>query len=369
MKDRACGIDVARDSLAATILGEDSKISGKFGVSEDELARLVAWLKENGCTHLVMESTGVFWIPIYTYLEGAEFNLTLANAHQVKAIPGKKTDQADSEWLAYLLRADLIRPSYIREKKLRDLRSLTMLRVELVEDQTAYKNRVHRILQVCNIRLASKLTDIFGKTGTTIINAIINGGSIDEALDRCPGNLKFNKEEIKATIMGTLNQENLLQLKICMELIDTLQEKISRVDAEIAALANPDDVRRISQVPGVRDVSAASIIAEIGNPERFDNEKKNLVQCALAAIKNRNSRLRLYYLKLKSYRGHNIAIIALARKLLITIHHLLLTGEEYAEKTVKPKKLKTIKPSYLKVSIEDALSLLSRAGMLRTDIY
>jgi transposase len=347
-----------------------------------------------------MESTGIYWVPIYSALEDAGFQIVLANPRQVKAVPGRKTDQSDSEWLAYLLRAELVKPSYIPERKLRLLRSLTRLRTQLTQNQSDYKNRVHKILQLCNIRLASTLTDIFGKSGRIILDALMTGRSLDEALTQCPKRIQARSEEVKATILGTLNQTDLLQLKICLEMIDTIQEKIHKLDGEIAKHVDAEAVRRVSTVPGVKETSAASIIAEIGDPARFPGEKqigayaglvpsvrqsakrrwyggitkhgsrwlrRTLTQCALAAIKVRDSKLRMYYLNVKSRRGHNIAITALARKLLVIIHHLLLTGEEYVEKAVKRKRLRIIKPSDLKVSLEDAVALLSKAGFTVAD--
>ena len=347
-----------------------------------------------------MESTGIYWVPIYSALEETGFQVVLANPRQVKAIPGRKTDQADSEWLAYLLRAELVKPSYIPERKLRLLRSLTRLRTQLTQDESSYKNRAHKILQLCNIRLASKLTDIFGKSGRIILDALMGGESLDEALKRCPKRIQAKGEEIKATIMGTLDQTDLLQLKVCLEMIDTIQEKNLKLESEIAKLVDADAVRRICTVPGVKETSAASVIAEIADPTRFPGEKqigayaglvpsvrqsakrrwyggitkhgsrwlrRTLTQCALAAIKVRDSKLRMYYLKIKSRRGHNIAITALARKLLVIIHHLLLTGEEYIEKAVKRKRLRMIKPSDLTVPLEDAVALLNRAGFITTD--
>lgn len=372
-------------------MGENLKVRKSFGVSDEELLNLKSWMRENNCSRIVMESTGIYWVPVYSALEEAGFQIVLANPRQVKAIPGRKTDQSDFEWLAYVLRAELVKPSYIPERRLRLLRSLTRLRTQLTQNQSDYKNRAHEILQLCNIRLASKLTDIFGKSGRIILDALMTGRSLGEALTRCPKRIQTRSEEVKATILGTLNQTDLLQPKICLEMIDTIQEKIHKLDGEIAKLVDAKAVRRISTVPGVKEVSATTIIAEIGDPTRFPGEKqigayaglvpsvrqsakrrwyggitkhgsrwlrRTLTQCTLAAIKVRDSKLRMCYLKIKSRRGHNIAIAALARKLLAIIHHLLLTGEEYVEKAVKRKRLRIIKPADLKVPFEDALTLL-----------
>lgn len=130
--DIVCGLDIAKEEVVGTILGDAVKETRTFEVNLEELAKLKSWLKEKGCSKAVMESTGVYWVPIYTSLEEGGVQLTLANAHQVKAIPGKKTDVHDSEWLAYLLRSNLVRPSYIPEVQIRNLRSLTRLRATLL---------------------------------------------------------------------------------------------------------------------------------------------------------------------------------------------------------------------------------------------
>jgi transposase len=199
-----CGLDISRDEVVATILGDGLKETRSFGVSIEELSKLKLWLKDKNCERAVMESTGVYWVPIYASLEESGFKVTLANASQVKAIPGRKTDQLDSEWLAYLLRAELVKPSYVPEARMRDLRSLTRLRARLKQDQGNYENRVHKTLQLCNVRFASVLTDVFGKSGRVILEALMTGKSLDEALDGCPLSVRRKREEIKACIMGAL---------------------------------------------------------------------------------------------------------------------------------------------------------------------
>lgn len=178
------GMDVHRDLIVATVKFDEGKEVRRFGVAADDLNRCMEWLRENGCVRGVMESTGVYWVPIYTALVDAGFNVILANAHQVKAVPGRKTDVSDSEWLAHLLRAELIKPSYVPEKRLMELRSMTRFRVGLSNTQTSFKNRVHKILQLCNIRLASKLSDILGKSGLMILDALMKGGDMDEVVEK-----------------------------------------------------------------------------------------------------------------------------------------------------------------------------------------
>jgi transposase len=391
-----CGLDIAKEEVVATILGEGVKETRKFGVGLDGLSELKNWLKEKDCSKTVMESTGVYWVPIYASLEEGGFQVTLANARQVKAIPGRKTDVLDSEWLAYLLRAELVKPSYIPEMRLRGLRSLTRLRARLKQDQAGYKNRVHKILQLSNIRLDSELTDIFGKSGRIVIDALSEGKSLEAALDKCPASVRKNRDAIKACVMGSLNEADLFQLKLCLSMVDELEGRVVDVDSEIVKFVDMDVVEKLSSVPGVSGVSAAAVVAELGDAKRFAGEKevscyaglvpsvrqsgrkcwhggitkmgskwlrRVLVQCALAAIRVKGSRFRQFYLRVKMRRGHGIAIVALARKMLGIMLHLLVTGEVYVEEGLKPKgKRRVIKPKDLSVPFEEAWNLLVKAG-------
>ena len=321
------------------------------------------------------------------------FQITVANAQQIKAIPGRKTDELDSQWLARVFRAGLVKPSYIPEKKIRELRSLTRLRVSLLETQTAFKNRVHKILQICNIGLASKLSNIFGKDGQMLLNALMNGESIDEVIDKYGSKrLKAKKEEVKASILGALGETDIIELKICLDNINRLEEQIRQLNAKIAMLVNKKDVDRISKVPGLGEISASAVIAEIGDPKRFQNEKKVaawsglapstyqtsgktakyghitkrgnkwlrriLVQCATVAVKARNSQIRQFYLRIRGRRGHKIAIVATARKLLTIIWHLLLTGEEYIDKHYVKKTITKSRKETLKLALELVITWL-----------
>jgi len=392
-----CGLDIAKEEIVATILTDNFKETRKFGVHIDELFELKKWLKEQNCTKAVMESTGVYWVPIYASLEESEFKVVLANPRQVKAIPGRKSDVRDSEWLAYLLRSDLVKPSYVPKADLRSLRSLTRLRTILVQDQAGYKNKVHKVLQLCNVRLDSEITDIFGKSGRIIIDAIAKGESIDKALERCPLSVKKNSEAIKASIMGALSQADLFQLKLCLCVVDEFDVKIGEVDSQIVKYVDAAIVEQLCSVPGVGVVSAATVVAELGDVKRFGGEKevcnycgltpslrqsgkkrwnghitkygskwlrRVLVQCALAAVKCRgDSKFKGFYLRVKVRRGHGVAIVALARKMLGVLYYLLVRGEVFFEEGLKSKRRwKVIRARDLSVPFEEALGLLVKAG-------
>jgi transposase len=158
--EKVCGVDVHRDLLVATILLGENRETKHFENSSDDIEKLKEWLKKQECKRAVMESTSIYWVPLYLALEESGFDAVLANAHQVKGVPGRKTDQSDSEWLAHLLMSGLIKPSYVPEKHLRELRELTRLRVKYVQNRTAFKNRCQKVLNRVNIRLRSKLSDV-----------------------------------------------------------------------------------------------------------------------------------------------------------------------------------------------------------------
>jgi transposase len=395
--ERVFGMDVHKNVLVTTIITEEGEETRWSGVEAGDLKNLMEWLKEKNCLKGVMESTGIYWVPIYVTLVDNGFQVTVANAHQVKAIPGRKTDELDSQWLARIFSAGLVKPSYIPEKKIMELRNLTRLRVALLEEQTAFKNRAHKILQICNIRLASKLSNIFGKDGQMLLNALMKRESIDEVIEKYGSKrLKAKKEEVKESILGVLNETDIIQLKICLENINRLEEQIRQLNAKIATMVNKKDVERISKVPGLAEVSASAVIAEIADPRRFQNDKKinswsglapstyqtggkkpksghitkkgnkwlrrTLVQCAKVAIKARNSQIRQFYLRIRGRRGHNIAIVATARKLLDIIWHLLITGEEYIDKHYVKKTIKKSRKETLKLALEEAIPLLKQAG-------
>jgi len=197
MVDKACGVDVHKDLLVAAILGEGWMETKTFENSMEGIHALKNWLGEHKCGHVAMESSGVYWIPSYSALEEAGFKIVLANARQVKAIPGRKTDQSDSEWLAHLLRSGLIKPSYVPERRLRELRELTRLRAKLPQNRTAFKNRCHKVLNLVNIRLGSRLSDVFGKAGMEILEGLMEGKTIDAIVEQSRNKrLRRRRDEI-----------------------------------------------------------------------------------------------------------------------------------------------------------------------------
>lgn len=363
---KVCGIDVHRDSLIATILDPETnqKHSIRYQNSLNNIQQLIIELKQHNCQKTVMESTGIYYKPLYTALETANLEPILANAYQVKAIPGRKTDQNDSEWLAQLLHANLIKPSYIPPKQTRELRDLTRLRTKYVQARTQNKNRVQKILNSVNIRIHTVLSDPFGKAGTELLEGLIAGKTVEQILKETRNKrLKAKSEEIQATIQGTLSTIDIFMLKQTLKTIDNLNEQIGQIEQRIMALMDKDTVKILCSVPGVGLLSAAIIIAELGDPKRFSNGKAVacwtglvpslhqsagttilghitkrgschlrwcMIEVAHAAIKS-SRRFKGMFLRICARKGCKVAYVAVARKLLTVVWHLLVNGELYVE--------------------------------------
>jgi transposase len=391
-----CGIDVHKDLLVATVLSSQLKETKRFVNDQNDINNLKSWLKTHECKRAAMESTGIYWILLYLALEESGFDVMLANAHQVKAIPGRKTDQSSSEWLAHLLRGGLIKPSYVPEKRVRELRELTRLRVKLVENRTAFKNRVQKVLNRVNIRLGSRLSDVFGKAGREILEGLMAGKSVEAILEQTQNRWMKNRcDEIKAVAKGALSENDIFVLKQLTEMVNHLSGQIREVEARIEVLVNQRDVEIVSSVPGVGKRSAAAIVAEIGNVKRFADCKKIASWCGLApsvyqsagtfitgsitkmgskwlrrvmvevahsAVMVRDSKLRLFYLRVKDRKGAKTAIVAVARKMLSIIWHLLVNGEVYVEVGFE-KSLKIEKKAYGgRIPLAEMASVLRAAG-------
>ena len=396
MSERVCGVDVHRDSLVATIMGDSLKEAGRFINDADGINGVKEWLMQYGCNRVVMESSGIYWVSLYLALEDAGFDVLLANAWRVKGIPGRKTDQSDSEWLAHLLGSGLVKPSYVPEKRVRELRELTRLRVKLVGTRTAFKNRCHKVLNRVNIRLGSRLSDLFGKAGKEILEGLMEGKTVDAILEHTENRwLRNRADEISAVVKGVLSQSDIFVLKQCVDMVNEVGEKILRVDAQIETLVNERDVDIVSSVPGVGRRSAAAITAEIGDAKRFLDGKKiasaaglapsvyqsagksltggitkqgskwlrrSMVEVAHAAVKKRDSKLREFYLRVKARKGEKTAIVAVARKMLTIIHHLLVNGERYVEEGFE-KRLRVNRTVRVgDVALQDMVAVLRGAG-------
>lgn len=264
---RGCGLDIHKDTVVACIMGEGIKKEIRtYRTFTNDLKMLKEWLKENGITHIAMESTGVYWKPVYNILEDS-FEILLVNARHIKNVPGRKTDVIDSEWICKLLRNGLLKGSYVPPEDMRDLRDLTRYRRKLVETITSERNRIEKILQEGNIKISSVLSDSFGVNGSKLIEELIKEEpKVEEVIEGIKGRLKVKKELIKEASISELNVHHKFMIKASLEHISSLEKLIFDIDNEINKKLEKysKEYKLLQEIPGVKEIAAATIIAEIG---------------------------------------------------------------------------------------------------------
>jgi transposase len=368
---RCCGLDVHKDTVVACVLlssdqGPPRKEVRTFRTMTAQRQTLRDWLATQEVTHVAMESTGVYWQPLWNVLEG-RFALLLVNAAHVKAIPRRKTDVADAEWLADLLRHDLLRPSFVPDRAQRERRDLTRQRTNLAQDRTAAINRLHKTLEGTNLKLGSVITDLMGKSGRAILAALL-AGQTDPAqvADLAVGRLRAKLPQVADAVVGQITDQQRFLLEQHLALIAFLDGQIAALDAAIAAHLRPDEavVARLDEIPGVGRRTAEVLVAEVGTDvDRFPSadhltswagvcpgqdesagkrrsgttRKGNralraaLTEAAKAAGRTRDTALGRRYRRLKERLGAKKATIAIARHLLEIVYHMLKEGTPYRE--------------------------------------
>ena len=370
--DRCCGLDVHREQVTACVLisdrGKLKKEIRQFSTFTERLEELARWLDENGVTHVGMESTGVYWKPVYYVLEEAQrFELIVGNAHHIKNVPGRKTDMKDAEWIAHLVRVGLIRKSYVPPPPLRDLRDLVRYRKSLLHAQTAERNRLHKLLETANIKLGSVASDVFGKSGRKMLAAIVAGQTDPLALaELAEGLLRKKLPDLRLALTGRLRDHHRMLLKMQLDRLDEVERHIAALEAEIAIRLAPyrQQVENLDTIPGVDQNAAAAIIAELGpdmsvfpsvghaaawasvapgcnesaGKRRHAAARKGnmflltaLCEAAMAARNQKGTYLRDKYYRLKGRRGPKRALVAIAHKILIAAYHILRDGVPYQD--------------------------------------
>ena len=273
-----CGLDVHKESIVACLLkgpleakAKPQREIGEFGTLSKDLNDLQNWLEAEECLHVAMESTGIYWQPVYSVLEHAfcdERHLLVVNARHMKQVPGRKTDMRDAEWIATLLRAGLLKGSFVPKQNIRDLRQFTRYRKAVVRDITSQKNRIEKLLQASGFRLSSFLADIFSVSGMNIMQVLVKVGSISEqSLDRClKGRARLKTAEILSNLNGTLSlpQRQLLNMQLA-HLVD-LQDHLKEVEQQIrnGFLDFEGSIDLLDSIPGIDKTAAYAILAEIG---------------------------------------------------------------------------------------------------------
>ena len=276
---RGCGLDVHKKVVVATIDGEGiRKVTREFGTFTSSLTELRDWLLEHGITHVAMESTGVYWKPVYHILEPTGMKVWIVNARHIKYVPGHKTDKKDSAWLCKLLLAGLLKPSYIPAQEQRELRDLTRYRKKLIESVSANKNRINRILEDCNVKLSSILSSTSGVVGTKLIDKLIDGyqvtmEDIEEVYHR---KLQASKDEIWEACNGFITEHHIFMLQMIRKDISSTETVIAEITVRIKELLSPYDnvLELLKQVPGLNAKTVEDLVAEIGlDMSVFPNEK------------------------------------------------------------------------------------------------
>lgn len=277
--ERGCGIDIHKSILVATIRGlgitEETRTFDGFTQSIESLRD---WLKENGITHVAMESTGVYWKPVYNILE-SDFEILLVNARHIKNVPGHKTDKKDSKWITKLLLSGLLKGSFIPPKHIRELRDLTRYKRKVIEQISSEKNRIHKLLEDANIKLSSVVSNLSGATATKIIDAIIEGEEdIDKLLKLRHGKMQSTIEDLAASLKGNLTDHHRFMLQTVKESIKSKEQIIVKLDLQIEKQLKENelvlDAELLATIPGVGKEGAAYILAEIGNDmSQFPDEQ------------------------------------------------------------------------------------------------
>lgn len=291
---RGCGLDVHKKVVVATIDGEGiKKQTREFDTITSSLKELRDWLLENRITHVAMESTGVFWKPVYNVLEPAGLTVWIVNAAHVKYVPGHKTDKKDSAWLCKLLLAGLLKPSYIPAKEQRELRDLTRYRAKLVQSNASNKNRVIRILEDANIKLSSVLSSTSGVVGTKLIDKICEGKQITmQDIDQVyHKKLGASKDEIFEACQGFVTAHHIYMLQLIRQEIDNTLRTIESLDQRIKEVLSPYDnvLELLKKVPGISAKSAEDLVAEIGLDMNVFPTEKHLASWAGMAPGNNES--------------------------------------------------------------------------------
>ena len=338
-----------------------------FETSSRDLLAMSDWLASHGCTHVAMESTGVYWKPIWHVLEGS-FELVLANAMHIKNIPGRKSDVNDATWISDLLAHGLIRSSFVPPVQIQELRDLTRSRKQLVLESARHIQRLQKVLEDANIKLTEILSDVLGKSGRAIIEALISGETNPELLAdlACGNRLKATRAEFVEALHGHVTSHHRFLLKIHLGQIDALDAAVRELEVRMGEALAPfrESVELLKTIPGVNDTVARVIIAEVGlDMGRFPtsghliswaglcpgmNEsagkrlssrirpgapwlKSTLVQAAWPAVRTKCSYLRAQFHRLKSRRGPKKAIVAVAASMLTAVYYILKNHVPYRD--------------------------------------
>ncbi len=365
------GLDVHKESVEACVrrmepTGRLHQQMRHWGTMTRDISAMADWMAAQGVTHVAMESTGVFWKPIYNILE-SRFTVLLVNARHLKQVPGRKSDIRDCQWIAKLLQHGLLKGSFIPPRAQRELRDLTRHRTQLVEEKTRTVNRIHKVLEDANIKLASVASDILGVSGRAMLEALIEGQEDPVKLaDFAQRRLRGKIPELEKALEGHLTEHHRFMLRLLWKQLAQQEDLIAELDAKIQEQTRPfaDEIERLDAVPGADRRVAEAVLAEVGadmkafpthqhlvswagmcpgNEESAGKRrrrritpgnrwlKRTLVQAGWAASRTKNTYLASQYRRLAGRRGKKRAVIAVGHSILVIFYHLLKTGTSYAD--------------------------------------
>jgi transposase len=366
---RCAGLDVHKDSVVARIrcVSQPAHDEVKtFATTTSALLELNEFMSGHGVTHVAMEATGVYWKPVWHLLEG-DFELVLANAQHIRNVPGRKTDVSDAGWIADLLAHGLIRSSFVPPAPIQELRDLTRTRKQLVREISQHSSRIQKVLEDANLKLGSVLSDVLGKSGRAILQAVVEGESDPQKLaDLALGNARKKRAELVEALHGRIRDHHRGLLKVHLDLVSALHHALAELDAAVGkALASiHQSVSLLITIPGVSDVTAQVIVAEVGvDMTRFATDahlrswagfcprndesagkrrstrvrkgapwlKTTLISAAWAAVRVKESYLQAQFHRLRARRGAKKAILAVAASMLTAAYHMLKNGVEYQD--------------------------------------
>jgi transposase len=368
---RCCGLDVHKKSITACVLirdaaGDDQQEIRRFGTMTRDLLELADWLHSSQVTHVAMESTGVYWKPVWNILEG-QFEVVLVNAQHIKAVPGRKTDIKDCQWIADLLQHGLLRGSFVPPPPIRRLRELTRLRTSLRQDHTTVANRMQKILEDANIKLASVASDWLGVSGRAILAQLLEGEEDATKLaDLSRRRLRAKLPQMQLALQGRMTDHHRWMLRVLWEQLEFLEAQIAKLDAQIHEQVRTyeDAIALCTTIPGIEAVAAATLIAEIGvNMDQFPSAqhlaswagmcpgnhesagkrlsgkppkgnawlRRSRCQAAWAASHTKATYLAARFRRLAARKGKKRALVAVGHSILVSVYHMLEAKRPYRE--------------------------------------
>jgi transposase len=370
---RVCGMDVHKNIVVACVRilnAKDGTVQStlrRFGTMTADLVELRQWLAEQQVTHAAMESTGVYWQPVFNVLEG-HLEVWVVNAQHIKKVPGRKTDMKDAEWIAQLLQCGLLKPSFVPDREQRELRDLTRQQTKLVEQRNAVDNRIQKVLETANIKLGSVASDVLGVSGRKMIEALIAGETdVSVLAELAHKRLRAKIPQLQRALEGEVTEHHRFLLRQLLDQYDFLEKEIARVSERLGAIAPPSfraAVEQLDAIAGVGERGARALLAETGtNMNRFPSHKHFaswagrcpgnresagkrksgktpaanrhldavLTEMAHAAVRTKNSYFKSQYHRLAGRRGKKRALGAVKHSLLVTVYFMLRDNKPYKD--------------------------------------